>query len=146
MTVDNGKSDLTRFVDAQDPVYAQVMSELRNGRKESHWMWYIFPQIAGLGPSIMSQRFALTSLEEAQTYLDHPVLGPRLLECTHAMLPHEGLSARTILGFPDDMKFRSSMTLFDKAATEKGSPFERALEKFFGGQRDDKTIALLEIG
>jgi uncharacterized protein (DUF1810 family) len=145
MTVENGKSHLTRFVDAQNPVYAQVLSELRQGRKQSHWMWYIFPQVAGLGASIMSQRFALTSLAEAQDYLAHPVLGSRLVECTEVMLPHEGLSARTILGSPDDMKFRSSMTLFDAAATEKGSPFERALEKFFSGQRDDKTLALLGI-
>ncbi len=135
--------DLTRFVDAQGPVYVQVLNELKAGRKRSHWMWYIFPQVAGLGFSIMSQRFAIASREEAAAYLTHPVLGPRLLECTTAMMGHQELSAHAILGSPDDMKFKSSMTLF-AAVSEKGSPFERALQQFYGGERDEKTLALLE--
>ena len=134
--------DLTRFVDAQAPVYDRVLEELKAGRKRSHWMWYIFPQVAGLGFSIMSQRFAIGSREEAAAYLAHPVLGPRLLACTHAMLSHKGTSALVILGSPDDMKFKSSMTLF-AAVSEKGSPFERALQQFHNGERDGKTNALL---
>jgi uncharacterized protein (DUF1810 family) len=134
--------DLMRFVDAQAPVYGRVIGELRDGRKRSHWMWYVFPQVAGLGFSIMSQRFAIGSRAEATAYLEHPLLGSRLIECTDAMLSHPDLSAHAILGSPDDMKFRSSMTLFG-AVSEKGSPFERALEQFFDGERDEKTVALL---
>jgi uncharacterized protein (DUF1810 family) len=134
--------DLMRFVDAQAPVYAEVLDELRHGQKRSHWMWYIFPQVAGLGFSIMSQRFAIGSKAEAADYLDHPLLGTRLIECTEAMLLHKDLSAHAILGSPDDMKFKSSMTLFD-TVSKKGSPFERALTQFYHGQRDDKTLALL---
>jgi uncharacterized protein (DUF1810 family) len=135
--------DLMRFVDAQAPVYAQVLDELRRGQKRSHWMWYIFPQVAGLGFSIMSQRFAIGSKAEAAAYLDHPLLGVRLIECTEAMLLHKHLSAHAILGSPDDTKFRSSMTLFDMVS-KKGSPFERALVQFYHGQRDEKTLALLD--
>jgi len=134
--------DLMRFVDAQAPVYAQVIGELRAGKKRSHWMWYIFPQIAGLGFSIMSQRFAIRSRGEAKAYLDHPLLGVRLAECTEAMLVHRDLTAHAILGSPDDMKFKSSMTLFE-AVSEKGSPFGRALEQFYHNGRDEKTVALL---
>lgn len=134
--------DLMRFVDAQAPVYDRVIAELRDGRKRSHWMWYIFPQVAGLGFSIMSQRFAIGSRAEATAYLDHPLLGRRLVECTEAMLSHKDLSAHAILGSPDDMKFKSSMTLFEMVS-KKGSPFERALEQFYHGERDEKTIALL---
>lgn len=134
--------DLMRFVDAQAPVYAQVIGELRGGRKRSHWMWYIFPQIAGLGFSIMSQRFAIASGSEAETYLAHPLLGARLVECTQAMLAHKDLTAHAILGSPDDMKFKSSMTLFE-AVSKKGSPFGRALEQFYHGERDEKTVTLL---
>jgi uncharacterized protein (DUF1810 family) len=134
--------DLMRFVDAQAPVYARVIGELRDGKKRSHWMWYVFPQAAGLGFSIMSQRFAIGSKPEAVAYLEHPLLGARLTECTEAMLSHPGLSAHAILGSPDDMKFRSSMTLFE-AVSEKGSLFSRALSQFFDGERDEKTIALL---
>ncbi len=135
--------DLMRFVDAQAPVYAQVLDELQRGRKRSHWMWYIFPQVAGLGFSIMSQRFAIGSKAEAAAYLDHPLLGTRLIECTEAMLLHKDLTAHAILGSPDDMKFKSSMTLFD-TVSKKGSPFERALAQFYHSQRDDKTLALLQ--
>ncbi|MBW6421505.1 DUF1810 domain-containing protein [Rhizobium sp. XQZ8] len=134
--------DLMRFVDAQAPVYAQVIGELKAGKKRSHWMWYIFPQIAGLGFSIMSQRFAIGSKGEAKAYLDNPLLGSRLVECTEAMLAHGDLTAHAILGSPDDMKFKSSMTLFE-AVSEKGSPFGRALEQFYHGERDEKTVALL---
>ena len=134
--------DLMRFVDAQAPVYDRVIAELRDGRKRSHWMWYIFPQAAGLGFSIMSQRFAIGSRAEAAAYLAHPLLGGRLVECTEAMLSHKNLSAHAILGSPDDMKFKSSMTLFEMIS-EKGSPFERALEQFYHGERDGKTVALL---
>ncbi|WP_117191777.1 DUF1810 domain-containing protein [Rhizobium terrae] len=134
--------DLMRFVDAQAPVYDRVIAELKAGKKHSHWMWYVFPQVAGLGFSIMSQRFAIASKAQAAAYLAHPLLGARLLECTEAMLSHADLSAHAILGSPDDMKFKSSMTLFE-AVSKKGSPFERALEQFYNGERDDKTLALL---
>jgi uncharacterized protein (DUF1810 family) len=133
---------LTAFVAAQDAVYDQVCRELAAGRKESHWMWFIFPQLAGLGASPMAQKFALRSLAEAQQYLDHPVLGPRLRECTRLMVAASHGDVSDILGYPDDVKFRSSMTLF--AAAAPGEPlFDEALQKFFGGQRDPLTIELL---
>jgi len=135
--------DLDRFVNAQAPVYADALRELEAGRKRSHWMWYIFPQIAGLGFSSTSQHFAIRSRAEAEAYLAHPVLRPRLLECTQAMLSHQGMSAHAILGSPDDLKFRSSMTLFE-AVSEKGSPFERALQQFYNGEHDERTLALLD--
>jgi uncharacterized protein (DUF1810 family) len=133
---------LMRFVDAQAPVYEEVLRELQEGRKRTHWMWYIFPQVSGLGFSIMAQRFAIRSRREAHAYLAHPLLERRLLDCTQAMLGHTDLSARAILGSPDDLKFRSSMTLFE-AVSEKGSPFERALEQYYEGERDERTLALL---
>ena len=136
---------LSAFVVAQDAVYHQVCRELTAGRKESHWMWFIFPQLAGLGSSPMAQKFALGSLAEARDYLAHPVLGQRLRECTRLMLaaPHDDVSA--ILGYPDDLKFRSSMTLFAVAAPDE-LLFDQALQKFYGGQRDPLTIRLLERG
>ena len=140
MTVD--PFGLMRFVDAQAPVYDDVLRELRDGRKRTHWMWYVFPQVAGLGLSIMAERFAIASRQEGEAYLADPLLGPRLVECTDIMLAHQGLTARSILGSPDDLKFRSSMTLF-AAVSKKGSPFERALEKYYGGLRDERTLALL---
>jgi uncharacterized protein (DUF1810 family) len=133
---------LMRFVDAQAAVYEDVLGELRSGRKQTHWMWYIFPQVSGLGFSIMAQRFAIGSRAEAQAYLSHPLLGARLIECTEAMLAHQEISARAILGSPDDLKFKSSMTLFD-IVSKKGSPFERALERYYSGERDERTLALL---
>lgn len=136
--------DLTRFVDAQAPIYNQAIAELRDGQKRSHWIWYIFPQFDGLGASAMSQRFAIRSRVEAMAYLEHPLLAYRLTECTEAMLAHEGRAALDILGSPDDLKFRSSMTLFH-LVSEKGSPFERALEIFYHGEHDDKTVALLKV-
>lgn len=134
---------LAEFITAQDAVYEQVCRELAAGRKETHWMWFIFPQLAGLGSSPMAQKFAIGSLAEAQEYLAHPVLGPRLRECTRLMLaaPHGDVSL--ILGYPDDVKFRSSMTLFAMAAPAEPL-FDQALAKFFGGQRDPRTIGLLE--
>ncbi len=134
--------DLQRFVAAQDPVYEAVRRELGAGCKTSHWMWFVFPQAAGLGMSAMSRRYALGSLEEARAYLSHPVLGERLRECVRLMLGQRGKSALEILGSPDDLKFRSSMTLF--AAAAPGEPlFARALERFFGGRWDDRTLGLL---
>ena len=135
-------SDLSRFVEAQRHIYPEVLAELSAGRKRSHWMWFIFPQIAGLGRSETAQFYALNDLDEAKAYLDHPVLGARLLECTRAMLDHKRRTAHDILGTPDDLKFRSSMTLFMQAS-EKGSLFERALLQFYGGEPDQATLGRL---
>ncbi len=110
--------NLQRFVDAQNPIFDQVRSELRSGRKRSHWMWYIFPQIQGLGYSALSKWFAISSREEAQAYLNHPVLGPRLRKCTQLVIDAQGRSIEQILGSPDDIKFKSSMTLFANATTD----------------------------
>ena len=134
--------NLKRFVDAQNPVYDQVCSELRNGYKTSHWMWFIFPQIQGLGHSHLATKFALTSLEEAQAYLAHPVLGPRLIECTTLVTRVTGRTIEQIFGYPDDLKFRSCMTLFAHAARENHI-FEDALRKYFGGEYDDLTLQQL---
>jgi len=133
--------DLSRFVDAQAPVYAQVLAELRRGRKESHWMWFVFPQLAGLGRSPTARFYAIGSLAEARVYLAHPLLGPRLRDCTEAILAHRGRSAEAIFGPVDAMKLRSSMTLFEAAGGQE--PFSAALHLFFGGARDDATLALL---
>jgi uncharacterized protein (DUF1810 family) len=134
--------NLERFVDAQAPVYEQARRELRAGRKESHWMWFIFPQIAGLGQSSMSIRFAIASLDEARAYLAHPVLGPRLRECAEIVAGVEGRTAREIFGPIDEMKFRSSMTLFARAAPD-GDVFQRCLDKYFAGSPDPATVARL---
>lgn len=133
---------LQRFVDAQDRVYAAVLDELRRGRKETHWMWFVFPQLAGLGHSPMAQRFALSGLAEARTYLAHPILGPRLIECTEAVNSVGGRSAHDIFSSPDDVKFRSSMTLFSKTSSA-GNVFERALRLYFDGKEDRRTLDLL---
>jgi uncharacterized protein (DUF1810 family) len=138
-----GNFDLERFVSAQEPVYEQVLEELRAGRKRSHWMWFVFPQLAGLGRSATAIHFAIASRAEAQAYLDHPLLGARLRECTQAMLAVEGRSLSVILGFPDDLKFRSSMTLFAELA-EPGPLFHSALAKYCDGKPDPKTLELLE--
>jgi uncharacterized protein (DUF1810 family) len=138
----NDPHDLQRFVDAQDAVYDRVLAELRAGRKTSHWMWFVFPQIAGLGNSSMAQRFAIASLEEARAYLAHEVLGPRLRECTQLLMNIRGETIGRILGYPDDLKFRSCMTLFAKVAGSP-EPFDDALEKFFDGERDPKTLERL---
>ena len=135
--------DLQRFVDAQDGVIDNAMAELRAGRKQSHWMWFVFPQIIGLGRSPMAQHYAIRSLDEARTYLEHPLLGGRLRECTEAVLPWSTTqSAEEIFGSIDTVKLRSSLTLFDRV--EPKSCFERALGAFFAGQRDEHTLALLD--
>jgi uncharacterized protein (DUF1810 family) len=134
--------NLERFVEAQAQVYDQVRRELEAGRKQSHWMWFIFPQIAGLGQSAISIRFAIASLDEANAYLAHAVLGPRLKECAKLTLDVEGRTARDIFGPIDEMKFRSSMTLFAKAAP-KEQVFQRCLDKYFAGGPDPATLARL---
>jgi uncharacterized protein (DUF1810 family) len=132
---------LQRFVDAQQPVYETVLGELRTGRKRTHWMWFIFPQVAGLGHSAMADKFALSSLDEAVAYLAHSVLGRRLRECTMLVAGVEGRSIAEIFGHPDDMKFRSSMTLFSQAAPEEPI-FAACLQKYFGGEPDPQTLAI----
>ncbi len=149
---------LQRFVEAQDQggTYERALAELRAGRKTSHWMWFVFPQVAGLGQSATSRRYAIESLEEAQAYLEHPVLGPRLVESAKALLTHEGLSAQQVLGEIDAVKLRSSMTLFSRAASLASPPesllykdsgglgetqvFEQVLERYFGGEPDPATL------
>lgn len=133
---------LQKFVLAQDPVYDSVLSELRVGHKRTHWMWFIFPQIKGLGHSAMAQEFAIASLEEAGAYLRHPVLGARLRECSGLVAAANGLSAKEIFGYPDHMKFHSSMTLFAHA-TEDNQVFTECLRKYFGGEDDPLTLAQL---
>jgi uncharacterized protein (DUF1810 family) len=134
--------DLARFVHAQENVYERALEELRAGHKRSHWMWFVFPQLEGLGSSATSSRYAIRSIQEARKYLRHPVLGARLAECTAAVNQHDGRSARQIFGTPDDRKFRSSMTLFALVAGAD-SVFTSALEKYFAGERDARTIELL---
>ena len=134
----NDPYDLQRFIQAQDPVYDEVCAELRDGRKESHWMWFIFPQLRGLGHSHMATKFGISSREEAEAYLKHPVLGPRLRECSRLVTLAEGRSIHEILGSPDDMKFKSSMTLF-ASVTPGEHIFTAALQKYFGGELDRLT-------
>ena len=133
---------LQRFIDAQDPVFEQVKQELRRGRKTGHWMWFIFPQIKGLGSSAMAQHFALSGYEEARAYAHHAILGSRLAECTRLVNSVEGRSIGQIFGYPDDLKFRSSMTLFAEAAGEN-AVFADALQKYFAGAADPLTLAAL---
>lgn len=139
----NDPFDLARFTGAQEGIYDRVLTELRNGRKRSHWMWYIFPQIDGLGYSATAKRYAIKSMEEAREYLNHPVLGARLRECAEIVFDIEGRSAAEIFGYPDDVKLRSSMTLFASIA-EPRSVFGLVLDKFFNGDRDERTLSLLE--
>ena len=134
--------NLHRFLDAQELVHDTVLAELQAGRKSSHWSWFIFPQIAGLGHSAMAQQFAIGSLDEAKTYVQHAVLGPRLRECTQLVLNVEGRSAEEIFGYPDHLKFRSCMTLFLTAATDNAL-FKSALLKYFDGQPDLVTLDIL---
>ena len=134
--------NLHRFLDAQERVYDTVVDELRTGSKSSHWIWFIFPQIAGLGRSGMAQQFAIASLEEAKAYLQHPVLGPRLRACTQLVMHVEGRSAEEIFGYPDNLKFRSCMTLFMTATTDN-TIFQNALLKYFHGKRDQLTLDIL---
>lgn len=133
---------LGRFVSAQDPVYDDALAELRAGRKTTHWMWYVFPQLQGLGRSSMAQRYALASLDDARAYLAHPVLGPRLRECTERANRAPTSDPVRLFGPVDAMKFRSSMTLFARA--EPGGVFTDALDRFFGGEEDPLTVSLLD--
>lgn len=135
--------DLSRFVRAQDDVYQQALSEIRSGRKRTHWMWYIFPQLDGLASSATAKRFSISGVEEARAYLEHPVLGPRLHECAEAVVAIEGRSAAEIFGSPDDLKLRSSATLF-AAVLPPGSVFDRVIAKLYHGVSDRRTSDLLE--
>jgi len=137
--------NLQRFIDAQEPVYRQVVAELAAGEKRSHWMWFVFPQLDGLGRSSMAQRFAIRSREEAKAYWQHPVLGSRLRECIGLMLAIKGKSALEILDTPDDLKFRSCLTLFAAVLPDE-TAFARALKKYFAGGGDSRTLALLRLG
>lgn len=133
---------LQRFVDAQQSVFERACRELRQGRKQSHWMWFIFPQIKGLGRSETAQKYAISSREEAAAYLAHPILGPRLRECSRIVADLEGVSSEDIFGYPDEMKFRSSMTLFTHVAAGN-EVFKRCLERYFQGEPDPATLAAL---
>jgi uncharacterized protein (DUF1810 family) len=134
--------DLERFVAAQEGVYDDALAELRSGRKTGHWIWFIFPQVAGLGRSEMSRHYAIRSLDEARAYLDHPVLGTRLRACTAAVLATRGRTAEDILGSIDAVKLRSSMTLFHRAAPDEAA-FREVLDRFYDGRVDDATDAIL---
>ena len=144
---DQDDFNLNRFVDAQESTYAQARAELAAGEKHSHWMWFIFPQIRGLGSSPMAQRFALAGLPEARAYLEHSLLGPRLRECASLVNRTEGRSVAEIFGYPDDLTFHSSMTLFAEAAVNFASQnnvFSAALAKYFGGVPDQNTLDRLK--
>lgn len=134
--------DLQRFVDAQRPVYAAVLTELRRGKKASHWMWFVFPQIQGLGSSPTARRYAIASLAEARAYLAHPVLGERLRECCEILLTLDGQTAEEIFGYPDVLKLRSSMTLFSRAGGDD-TVFDQVLTRFYDGEADPATLARL---
>ncbi len=148
--VTNASSDandpyiLGRFVQAQKDVYEQALSEIRSGRKDSHWMWFIFPQFDGLGFSATSRRYSIKSTAEADAYLSHPVLGLRLVECAQAALAVEGRSAHDIFDSPDDLKLKSCATLFANVSSA-GSVFERLLDKYFQGHHDEKTLRLIHM-
>jgi uncharacterized protein (DUF1810 family) len=135
--------DLQRFIRAQDNVYESVLNELRIGQKSGHWMWYIFPQFKGLGVSATAHRYAISSQEEGKAYSDHPILGLRLRECTQLVLNVEGRSAEQIFHYPDVLKFRSCMTLFEQSTTDR-SIFRDALFKYFGGEPDQLTLDILK--
>jgi uncharacterized protein (DUF1810 family) len=135
--------DLQRFVSAQEGVHDKALAEVRAGRKRTHWMWYIFPQLDGLGSSPTARRYGIKSIEEARAYLAHPLLGPRLVECAEAALAVEGRTASEIFGYPDDLKLKSSMTLFASVA-EPDSVFVRVLDKYYRGEQDARTLELLD--
>ncbi len=141
MKIEPLSCELSRFLDAQSGVYETALEELRSGRKSSHWMWFVFPQLAGLGTSEMSRRYAISSLEEAKAYLAHPVLGGRLCECTRAVLD-SGENISTIFTYPDDLKFRSSTTIFAVASGGR-DPFTEALQRLYQGHPDHETLKLL---
>ena len=134
--------DLRRFLQAQDRDYDTALSEIRSGRKQSHWMWYVFPQFEGLGFSHTSRHYSIKSISEAEAYLAHPILGPRLIECAQAALDVQSRSALEIFGSPDDIKLRSSATLF-ALVSPPGSVFQQILEKYFQGRRDEATLSLV---
>jgi uncharacterized protein (DUF1810 family) len=136
--------DLARFLNAQEATYERALGELHAGRKATHWMWFIFPQLRGLGASAMAQRYGIGSFGEAHAYLEHAVLGPRLVTCTEAVLALRDRPLATIFGSPDDRKFRSSMTLFAVASDGRHTPFEDALVSLCGGEMDERTLTLLE--
>lgn len=136
--------DLDRFVSAQSGVFDTALSELRAGRKQSHWMWFIFPQMRGLGMSSTAQKYGVVSLDEAKAYLAHPVLGGRLRQCTEAVLQVEGRTLHEIFGSPDDMKFGSSMTLFARAEGRGDGVFCQAIDRYCGGKMDQRTLELLD--
>jgi uncharacterized protein (DUF1810 family) len=138
-------ADLIRFLNAQDQIYAQVIEELTKGRKQTHWMWFIFPQLAGLGRSAMAHHYAIHDLEHARRYLADSILGSRLRQAVRLMIDHKGRSAVEILGSPDHLKFRSCLTLFHEAASENSDRvlFTKALDQFYCGQPDDRTLELL---
>lgn len=138
----NDPFKLRRFLDAQAPVYAAALAELEAGKKRTHWMWFIFPQIQGLGKSEMAQTYAIASREEAEAYLQHPVLGARIREVTRIVNDLEARTIEQIFGYPDELKFRSSMTLFAEVA-EDDNEFDEALDKFFEGEADPKTLHLM---
>lgn len=140
----NDPYDLDRFVQVQAHDFDIALVEIASGRKRSHWMWYIFPQFAGLGFSAMSQRYAIRSAAEAQAYLNHPILGPRLMQCCKALLAINGRSAHEIFGSPDDMKLQSCATLY-ASITPMDSVFARVLKQYFSGQRDQKTLNMLNV-
>lgn len=144
VTVTDDPCNLQRFIDAQAPLYGTALAELRGGKKRSHWMWFIFPQLRGLGSSRNAEFYGITSLAEARAYLAHPVLGERLRECVRAMLDARGNSAEEILGFVDALKFRSCLTLFHEAAPLEPL-FSRTLDRYFGAAGDARTLELLEI-
>ena len=142
-TIDHDEPfNLNRFINAQEGVYDRVLAELKNGRKRSHWMWYVFPQLEGLGQSSTSKYYALHSREEALAYLNHPILGSRLIECANTVLAVKGRTVSEIFGYPDDLKLKSSMTLFSCVASNP--VFVRLLDKYFQGERDVRTLQLLE--
>src|SRR3954462_12945853 len=143
---DADRYNLDRFVTAQAPVFTAALDELEAGRKRSHWIWFIFPQLRGLGHSSTAQFYGISSLEEARAYLAHPVLGPRLRRCTETVLAVEGRSLHAIFGSPDDLKFCSSMTLFALAAGEDESVFRQALDHSYEGRMDERTVTLCEAG
>jgi len=140
----NDPHNLQRFVDAQDKVLDVVLEELRAGHKETHWIWFIFPQLKGLGHSFQSNHFGIASLSEAQAYLQHPLLGPRLRECTQRVNLVEGRTIEQIFGYPDDLKFRSSMTLFAHATSDK-QPFVNAVNRYFSGEYDAVTLERIAV-
>jgi uncharacterized protein (DUF1810 family) len=133
--------NLQRFLDAQDPVWDDALAEIKAGRKRSHWIWFVFPQMRGLGLSPNSEFYGIGSLDEARAYLAHPVLGPRLEACMRALLAHEGLTVHAILGSPDEMKLRSSMTLFDRADGRADNLCRAVLRRFFDGEADPLTLS-----